>query len=132
MRSQNRSSIHESHNIQNLYKQVTSCLLSCVHLSWLVQSTLVSLVVRDHASTNTPLRQQIPSIFEGWMRYVAPQAHIRNRLSDMELRGRSENLGLVTDSDNLGIWTSGTIRQTWHLRVLLTIDPRLGGYCRIT
>lgn len=48
-------SIHESLNRKYIYKQVTTCLLSCVSLSWLVQSTLVSLVVRDHASTNTPL-----------------------------------------------------------------------------
>ena len=53
-----------------------------------------------------PSHPQIPSIFEGWMQRLAPQAYAENRLSDI-FGAVSAKSGRLTDFDNLGIWASG-------------------------
>ena len=58
MSANDRKIIHEYNSIpQHIIRLVSTSLIACacLFLSWLAQSALVSLVVRDHASTNSPL-----------------------------------------------------------------------------
>ncbi len=124
-----RKIIHEYNSIpQPIIRLVYTSLISCacVFLSWLVRHALSRLL----SLLQNSIPKQIPSIFEGWMQRLAPQAYAENKLSDI-FGAVSAKSGRLTDFDNLGIWASGTIRQGQHLLSVDLNAPSLVGVCRI-